>query len=35
MDDGVFICDPHRSGISFLGRNITSMENCTGFTISL
>ena len=22
----------HRSGMSILGRNITSMENCTGFT---
>ena len=28
----VFICGLHRRGISILGRNITSMENCTGFT---
>ena len=28
----MFICGLHRSGISILGRNITSMENCTGFT---
>ena len=27
----MFICGLHRSGISILGRNITSMENCTGF----
>jgi hypothetical protein len=32
MDGGLFICGLHRSGISILGRNITSMENCTGFT---
>jgi hypothetical protein len=27
----VFICGRHRTGISILGRNITSMEKCTGF----
>jgi hypothetical protein len=27
----VFICGLHRSGTSVLGRNITKLENCTGF----
>ena len=27
----VFICGLHRSGTSLLGRNVATMENCTGF----